>query len=70
MITKFPSFHAADSSADDEIKIQMELTFDMPTQIAEQLEMWGLYQFDQCAYDEERRMLRVTAKSTFYRKGA
>lgn len=70
MITRFPPLHAADSSADDKIKIQMELTFDMPAQIAEQVEIWGLYQFDRCVYDEERRMLRVTAKSTFYRKGA
>lgn len=70
MITRFPSLHADGSSADDEIKIQMELTFDMSAQIAEQLEMWGLYQFDRCTYDEKRRMLRVTVKSTFYRKGA
>lgn len=70
MITKFPPFHTSGRDADDEIKIQMELTFDMPVQIAEQVEMWGLYQFDRCTYDEKRRMLRVTAKSTFYRKGA
>lgn len=70
MITRFPPLHAGGREADDEIKIQMELTFDMPVQIAEQVEMWGLYQFDKCEYDEARRMLRVTAKSTFYRKGA
>lgn len=70
MVTRFPPLHAGGREADNEIKIQMELTFDMPAEIAEQVEMWGLYQFDTSEYDEERRMLRVTAKSTFYRKGA
>ena len=70
MITRFPPLHAGGSDADNEIKIQMELTFDMPVRIAEQVEMWGLYEFDKCVYDQDRRMLRVTAKSTFYRKGA
>ena len=70
MITRFPPLHAGGNDADNEIKIQMELTFDMPVKIAEQVEMWGLYEFDKCVYDQDRRMLRVTAKSTFYRKGA
>lgn len=70
MITKFPPLHDGGRDADNEIKIQMELTFDMPVRIAEQVEMWGLYEFDKCVYDEERRMLKVTASSTFYRKGA
>lgn len=70
MITKFPPLHAGESDADNEIKIQMELTFDMPAKIAEQVEMWGLYEFDKCIYDPERRKMKVTASSTFYRKGA
>ena len=70
MMIQFPPFHADGTDADDEIKIQMELTFDMPVKIAEQVEMWGLYEFDKCIYDPERRKMKVTASSTFYRKGA
>ena len=70
MITNFPPLHTCDSDADNEIKIQMELTFDMPAKLAEQVEMWGLYEFDRCVYDQERRQMKTTASSTFYRKGA
>lgn len=69
MVTQFP-FHNTVGDADDEIKVQMELTVDMPVRIAEQVEMWGLYEFDKCVYDQERRQIKFTASSTFYRKGA
>lgn len=67
---KFPRFYDDTPDANDEVNIQMELTFDVPSKIAEQIELWGLYQFEACSYDEERRRMVVKAKSTFYRRGA
>lgn len=70
MVTKFPLLCDDTPDADDEIKVQLELTFDVPKKIAEQVELWGLYQFEACSYDEKRRRMVMTATSTFYRKGA
>lgn len=65
MLIDFPT-----PKKDESIRIRMELTFDVPAEIAAQLEMWGLYQFESCVYDEDRRQMKVTAGSTFYLKGA
>lgn len=65
MLIDFPT-----PKKDESIHIRMELTFDVPVEIAEQLEMWGLHQSESCVYDEGRRQMKVTAGSTFYRKGA
>ena len=54
----------------DAIKMRMDLTFDVPAELAEQIEQWGIYQFERCVYEEERRQLCLSACTTLYRKGA
>lgn len=54
----------------DAIKMHMDLTFDVPAELAEQIELWGIYQFERCVYEEERRQLSLSACTTLYRKGA
>lgn len=54
----------------DAIKMRMGLTFDVPAELAEQIELWGIYQFERCVYEEERRQLCLSACTTLYRKGA
>ena len=50
--------------------MRMDLTFDVPAELAEQIELWGIYQFERCVYEEERRQLCLSACTTLYRKGA
>lgn len=50
----------------DAIKMRMDLTFDVPAELA----VWGIYQFERCVYEEERRQLCLSACTTLYRKGA
>ena len=54
----------------DAIKMLMDPTFDVPAELAEQIELWGIYQFERCVYEEERRQLCLSACTTLYRKGA
>ena len=54
----------------DAIKMRMHLTFDVPAELAEQIELWGIYQFERCVYEEERRQLCLSACTALYRKGA
>lgn len=54
----------------DAIKMRMDLTFDVPAELAEQIELWGIYQFERCVYEEERRQLCLSACTTLYQKGA
>ena len=54
----------------DASKMRMDLTFDVPAELAEQIELWGIYQFERCVYEEERRQLCLSACTTLYRKGA
>lgn len=54
----------------DAIKMRMDLTFDVPAELAEQIELWGICQFERCVYEEECRQLCLSACTTLYRKGA
>lgn len=54
----------------DTIQMRMDLTFDVPAELAEQIELWGIYQFERCVYEEGRRQLSLSACTTLYRKGA
>jgi len=67
MITPFPT----GKQRDDSIKLRLEITMDIPPEIAEHIETLGLYQFEQCRYDGERQQMRIGATTTLYRnKGA
>ena len=55
---------------DDEVRIKMDITVDLPAELAEQAEQMGIYEFDRCVYDENTRRMTASATTTFYRKGA
>ena len=48
----------------------MDITVDLPAELAELAEQMGIYQFDQCVYDEQTRRMTASATTVFYRKGA
>lgn len=56
--------------ADSTLQIRLDMTFDVPEEIAEQLELWGLHTFQECEYDEEHQRLRMSAQTALYQKGA
>ena len=53
----------------DSVTIRMDITVDLPAEMADEVERLGLYQFEQCRYDEGRRRLTVSATTTFYKNG-
>ena len=55
---------------DDEVRIKMDITVDLPAELAEQAETLGIYEFDRCIYDDETRRMTASVTTTFYRKGA
>ncbi|WP_297983849.1 hypothetical protein [uncultured Oscillibacter sp.] len=69
MVREFPG-HTAPDADNEEIRITLDLTFDLPKEVADQLEMWGVNEFDSCAVDPNRRQVKMSARTTLYRKGA
>jgi len=69
MAKEFPNGKepSLDNSA---LRICLGMTFDVPEEIAEQLELWGLNIFETCEYDPTCRRLKMSASTTLYRKGA
>ena len=65
MVQKFSGRPKADA-----IKVNLNLTLDVPAEFAEQIELLGIYQLDKCLYDQERKQISLSACTTFYRKGA
>ena len=63
MVCEFP-FRQSGCQKDDtgRINLRMDLTFDVPSNIAEQL--------DDCQYDAKRKVLRLSASTTLYEEGA
>ena len=55
---------------DDEIRVKMDITVDLPAEVAEQAEQLGIYEFEQCIYDPDTRRMTASVTPTFYRKGA
>ena len=55
---------------DDEIRVQMDITVDLPAEVAEQAERLGIYEFERCIYDPDTRRMTASVTTTFYRKGA
>lgn len=67
MVFKFPEHREKHDTA-REVNIRLDMTFDLPSEMAEQLELWGLSDFDSCEFDQERCQLKMSAKSTLYQK--
>lgn len=55
---------------DDTVKVKMDITIDLPTEVAEQAECMGISEFDRCVYDESTRRMTASVTTIFYRKGA
>lgn len=69
MVLEFP-WGNSQKPEDSPIRIRLDMTFDVPDEIAEQLELWGLNSFQECEYDQEKRQLKMSAVTALYRKGA
>ena len=65
MVQKFKS-----KRKDDEVRIKMDITVDLPAELAEQAEQMGIYEFDRFVYDEDTRRMTASVTTVFYRKGA
>lgn len=48
----------------------MDVTVDLPAEIAEQAERLGICEFDRCTFDEETHRMTASVTTIFYRKGA
>ena len=59
-------------SKEDEVRIRMDLTIDLPKEMADEAERLGIYSFDRCYFDSNRRCLCIEYLTTYYRtrKGA
>ena len=55
---------------DDEIRVKMDITVDLPAEVAKQAEELGIYEFERCVYDPDTRRMTASVPTTFYRKGA
>ena len=64
-ILEFPK-----QSKEDAVRIRMELTIDLPKEVADEAERMGICDFDKCSFDSDRRCLVLDYSTTFYRKGA
>lgn len=47
----------------------MDISFYLPLDMAEQLELWGIHHFDSCEFDQDRCQFKLSAKTTLYQKG-
>ena len=55
---------------EDAVKIRMDLTIDLPKEVADETERLGICDFDSCSFDSDRRCLLIEYSTTLYRKGA
>jgi hypothetical protein len=53
-----------------EVRIGLEMTFDLPLEMTEQLELWGITEFDHCEFEQDRCRIKMSAHTTLYQKGA
>ena len=55
---------------DDSVKIRMDITVDLPVEMANELERQDIHEFEHCDYDENSRRMTASVTTTLYRKGA
>lgn len=48
----------------------MDITVDLPAEVAKQAEELGIYEFERCVYDSDTRRMTASVTTIFYRKGA
>ena len=41
---------------DDSVRIRMDITVDLPAEVANEVERLGLYEFERCSYNESTRL--------------
>ncbi len=54
----------------DEIRIKMNITVDLPAEVAKQAEQMGIYEFDRCTFNADTHRMTASVTTIFYRKGA
>ena len=52
------------------MRIRLDLTLDVPHEIAEQLELLGLQDFEACQYDAEYQRIKMSTSTVLFREGA
>lgn len=67
MVRMFPG-RTAQNANTEEFHITLNMTFDLPGEVAEQLELWGINEFDTCTVAPDRRRLEMSARTTLYRE--
>lgn len=65
MVQKFEPYRK-----DDEVKIKMDITVDLPVELAMQAERLGICEFDSCVIDADARCMTASVTTVFYRRGA
>ena len=68
MVYRIPEVVRKNAGA-EEVHIRMDIAFDLPLDMVEQLELWGIHHFDSCEFDQHRCQLKLSAKTTLYQKG-
>ena len=53
----------------DAVHIRMDISVDLPVELANEVERIGIYQFDKCTYDNDTRQMTASVNTTFYRVG-
>ncbi len=55
---------------EDSVTIRMDITVELPKEMANEVERLGIYEFDRCTFDGATRRMTLTATTVLYRKGA
>ena len=69
MVYEFPRAKA-ERTDDKEVRIRLDLTLDVPHEIAEQLELLGLQDCEACQYDAEYQRIKMSTSTVLFREGA
>lgn len=62
--------HFSLGKEDDTVKIRMDITVDLPNEMANELERLGIYELDRCTYDEKSRRMTANVMTTLYKEGS
>ena len=56
----------------DCVRINMDISVELPDEMANEIERLGIYHFDRCTYDDEAHRMIASVSTTLYRlkKGA